>query len=85
MKNQNDSEQFVNNQTNTIPWLYDINTEDTNWIITSAFMIFTMQTGKLILFMCILRLQWRVVQTIAAYKINLNNWSAVLQSFQISN
>lgn len=29
----------------TIPWLYDINIEDTNWIITSAFMIFTMQTG----------------------------------------
>lgn len=46
MINQNDSEQFVNNQTTTIPWLYDINTEDTNWIITSAFMIFTMQTGK---------------------------------------
>lgn len=29
-----------------IPWLYNIDTEDTNWIITSAFMIFTMQTGK---------------------------------------
>lgn len=49
MKNQNDSEQFIDNQTNTIPWLYDINTEDTNWIITSAFMIFTMQTGKVFL------------------------------------
>ncbi|XP_045478924.1 putative ammonium transporter 2 [Harmonia axyridis] len=34
----------VNNNTN-IPWLYDISLEDTNWIITSAFMIFTMQTG----------------------------------------
>ncbi|KAK9884064.1 hypothetical protein WA026_005001 [Henosepilachna vigintioctopunctata] len=28
-----------------VPWLYDVNLEDTNWIITSAFMIFTMQTG----------------------------------------
>ncbi|KAL3286597.1 hypothetical protein HHI36_001097 [Cryptolaemus montrouzieri] len=31
--------------TSDIPWLYDISLEDTNWIITSAFMIFTMQTG----------------------------------------
>lgn len=30
----------------SIPWQYDINQEDTNWIITSAFMIFTMQTGR---------------------------------------
>lgn len=35
----------ANNKTEFIPWLYNINTEDTNWIITSAFMIFTMQTG----------------------------------------
>jgi Amt family ammonium transporter len=34
------------NVTTTVPWLYDINPEDTNWIITSAFMIFTMQTGE---------------------------------------
>lgn len=34
------------NKTDSIPWLYNIDTEDTNWIITSAFMIFTMQTGK---------------------------------------
>lgn len=28
-----------------VPWQYNINMEDTNWIITSSFMIFTMQTG----------------------------------------
>ncbi|XP_017786969.1 PREDICTED: putative ammonium transporter 2 [Nicrophorus vespilloides] len=33
------------NVTEDIPWLYDINLDDTNWIITSSFMIFTMQTG----------------------------------------
>lgn len=31
----------------SLPAMYDINVEDTNWIITSSFMIFTMQTGKL--------------------------------------
>ncbi|KAF2900319.1 hypothetical protein ILUMI_05865 [Ignelater luminosus] len=35
----------VKNHTEQIPWLYDITQEDTNWIITSSFMIFTMQTG----------------------------------------
>lgn len=35
----------VSNKSENVPWLYNINTEDTNWIITSAFMIFTMQTG----------------------------------------
>lgn len=29
-----------------MPWYYDMSLEDTNWIITSSFMIFTMQTGK---------------------------------------
>lgn len=33
------------NKTQNLPWLYDIEYEDTNWIITSSFMIFTMQTG----------------------------------------
>lgn len=36
----------VRNHTAQIPWLYDITQEDTNWIITSSFMIFTMQTGE---------------------------------------
>ncbi|VEN55964.1 unnamed protein product [Callosobruchus maculatus] len=34
-----------NNETAHIPWLFDISPEDTNWVITSSFMIFTMQTG----------------------------------------
>ncbi|KAL1497506.1 hypothetical protein ABEB36_008456 [Hypothenemus hampei] len=29
----------------SLPWVYNITVEDSNWIITSAFMIFTMQTG----------------------------------------
>ncbi|XP_022902859.1 putative ammonium transporter 2 [Onthophagus taurus] len=33
------------NGTSHVPWYYDMNLEDTNWIITSSFMIFTMQTG----------------------------------------
>lgn len=33
------------NTTEKIPWLYNIEYDDTNWIITSSFMIFTMQTG----------------------------------------
>uniref|UniRef100_A0A1Y1KLR8 Ammonium transporter n=1 Tax=Photinus pyralis TaxID=7054 RepID=A0A1Y1KLR8_PHOPY len=28
-----------------IPWLYQLNREDMTWVITSSFMIFTMQTG----------------------------------------
>lgn len=28
-----------------IPGVYDLSTEDTNWILTSSFIIFTMQTG----------------------------------------
>lgn len=40
----------LQNATEHIPWLYDIKLEDTNWIITSSFMIFTMQTGKLLYF-----------------------------------
>lgn len=35
-----------NVSTRNIPWLFDINIEDSNWIITSSFMIFTMQTGN---------------------------------------
>ncbi|GJQ76090.1 hypothetical protein Trydic_g1841 [Trypoxylus dichotomus] len=33
------------NESDTMPWYYDMTLEDTNWIITSSFMIFTMQTG----------------------------------------
>lgn len=37
----------TNIETQSIPWVFDINIEDSNWIITSSFMIFTMQTGIL--------------------------------------
>ncbi|XP_050312668.1 putative ammonium transporter 2 isoform X1 [Anthonomus grandis grandis] len=33
------------NSSYDIPWLYNITVEDANWVITSSFMIFTMQTG----------------------------------------
>lgn len=36
------------NETETTPWYYDMSLEDTNWIITSSFMIFTMQTGNIL-------------------------------------
>lgn len=36
---------IIINKTEPLPWLYDIDPGDTNWIITSSFMIFTMQTG----------------------------------------
>lgn len=33
------------NKTEKVPWIYEIEYDDTSWIITSSFMIFTMQTG----------------------------------------
>lgn len=33
------------NETEFMPWIYDIEQDDTNWIMTSSFIIFTMQTG----------------------------------------
>uniref|UniRef100_A0A1A9ZY94 Ammonium transporter n=1 Tax=Glossina pallidipes TaxID=7398 RepID=A0A1A9ZY94_GLOPL len=33
------------NSSYVIPGLYDLSTEDTNWVLTSSFIIFTMQTG----------------------------------------
>ncbi|CAG9861389.1 unnamed protein product [Phyllotreta striolata] len=35
----------MNKSATPVPWLYDIDYEDANWVITSSFMIFTMQTG----------------------------------------
>lgn len=32
-------------ETEFMPWIYDIEQDDTNWIMTSSFIIFTMQTG----------------------------------------
>ncbi|XP_017035778.1 putative ammonium transporter 2 [Drosophila kikkawai] len=34
-----------NHSTYVIPGMYDLSVEDTNWVLTSSFIIFTMQTG----------------------------------------
>lgn len=39
---------MVVSQVVLIPDLYNMTKEDSNWIMTSAFIIFTMQTGKFI-------------------------------------
>lgn len=36
---------FPRNSSYVIPGIYDLSTEDTNWVLTSSFIIFTMQTG----------------------------------------
>ncbi|KAG5675103.1 hypothetical protein PVAND_005032 [Polypedilum vanderplanki] len=36
---------FARNSTYVIPGIYDLEIEDTNWVLTSSFIIFTMQTG----------------------------------------
>lgn len=33
------------NSSYIIPGVYDLSVEDTNWVLTSSFIIFTMQTG----------------------------------------
>lgn len=38
------------NSSYIIPGVYDLSIEDTNWVLTSSFIIFTMQTGKSKLF-----------------------------------
>lgn len=35
----------VRNSSYVIPGVYDLTVEDTNWVLTSSFIIFTMQTG----------------------------------------
>lgn len=37
---------FARNSTYVIPGIYDLEIEDTNWVLTSSFIIFTMQTGN---------------------------------------
>lgn len=34
------------NSSYVIPGLYDLSVEDANWVLTSSFIIFTMQTGR---------------------------------------
>lgn len=46
-----DSANFEKNDTNVtvdryVSSLYNLTQEDSNWIVTSSFMIFTMQTGN---------------------------------------
>lgn len=38
---------FARNSSYVIPGIYDLEIEDTNWVLTSSFIIFTMQTGEL--------------------------------------
>lgn len=37
---------FNRNSSYVIPGIYDLAIEDTNWVLTSSFIIFTMQTGN---------------------------------------
>lgn len=39
---------IIRNSSYVIPGLYDLSVEDTNWVLTSSFIIFTMQTGTFI-------------------------------------
>lgn len=34
------------NSSYVIPGMYDLTVEDSNWVLTSSFIIFTMQTGN---------------------------------------
>lgn len=37
---------LARNSTYVVPAMYDLEIEDTNWVLTSSFIIFTMQTGN---------------------------------------
>ena len=37
---------FARNSSYVIPGIYDLELEDSNWVLTSSFIIFTMQTGN---------------------------------------
>lgn len=45
--NSNTSDNFwtTRNSSYVIPGVYDLTLEDSNWVLTSSFIIFTMQTG----------------------------------------
>lgn len=43
----NDTQVESDNNDTAIPWILELDMEDSNWVMTSAFIIFTMQTGKL--------------------------------------
>lgn len=44
------------NKSYVTPGLYDLNLEDATWVLTSSFIIFTMQTGSFIKFRPIIRI-----------------------------
>jgi hypothetical protein len=47
VSNESSSEQGASNSSHDgIPSIFDLDVADTNWVITSSFIIFTMQTGK---------------------------------------
>lgn len=54
---------FARNSSYVIPGVYDLNTEDTNWVLTSSFIIFTMQTGK-----------YRVTYLLEIHEISTKLW-----------
>lgn len=39
-------ENGTNASSTSVPWLYDLTVDDTTFVMTSSFIIFTMQTGK---------------------------------------
>lgn len=39
-------ESTARNSSYVIPGVYDLTVEDSNWVLTSSFIIFTMQTGN---------------------------------------
>lgn len=41
------SNSAAKNSSYVIPGVYDLTVEDTNWVLTSSFIIFTMQTGMI--------------------------------------
>lgn len=49
-----DTSSNTNNSNNTmekeLPFMYDIGMEDSTWVLTASMMIFTMQTGKKVVF-----------------------------------
>lgn len=44
--NNSERNSSENNSGKYMPSIYNVTMEDSNWIMTSAFIIFTMQTGR---------------------------------------
>lgn len=50
------------NSSYVIPGVYDLSVEDSNWVLTSSFIIFTMQTGKCCALCFVCRIQANLQQ-----------------------